>query len=379
MSRDTPDWEAEGLLEGLGEPARESRIRLLRDLYSDGATLEELKRAVTEERLALLPVERILGGDEELLSGREVAERLDVDLERILRTRRALGLPVPGPDEPSYTEDEVRGLEVGLGLERAGFTEDARLEVARVIGRSMAQVAEAMRAVTVATFQAPGSTEREVSLRYAEAARSVAPVVGDVLQGALTAHLREQIRQDVVAATDIGSGRVAGAAEVAVAFADLVDFTRLGEELATEDVGALARRLEELAENVAEGPVRLVKMIGDAAMLVSRDPQALVEAVTGLVEAVTDEGDGFPPLRAGVAFGEAVGRGGDWYGRPVNLASRLTAVARPESVLGSEALRDVVGDDAWRWSFAGKRRLKGIRDETPLYRIRRRAAETVGG
>ena len=88
-------------------------------------------------------------------------------------------------------------------------------------------------------------------------------------------------------------------------------------------------RLGELAAAVVEPPVRLVKMIGDAAMVVGPEPGPVVEAALALVEAAENEGEDFPLLRAGVASGQALARAGDWYGRPVNLASRITAIARP--------------------------------------------------
>jgi adenylate cyclase len=156
-----------------------------------------------------------------------------------------------------------------------------------------------------------------------------------------------------------------------VSFADLVGFTKLGEELPPEELGRVAGRLGELAADVAEPPVKLVKTIGDAAMLVSPDAGALVRVTLALVEAADDAGEEFPMLRAGVARGEAIGRGGDWYGRPVNVASRLTGVARPGSVLTTEAVHDEA-EDAFRWSFAGKRKLKGVKEPLPLYRARRK-------
>jgi adenylate cyclase len=74
-------------------------------------------------------------------------------------------------------------------------------------------------------------------------------------------------------------------------------------------------------------------------------------------------------LRAGVARGEAIARGGDWYGRPVNVASRLTGVARPGSVLATESVHDEA-EDAFTWSFAGKKKLKGVKEPLPLFRPR---------
>jgi len=120
-------------------------------------------------------------------------------------------------------------------------------------------------------------------------------------------------------------------------------------------------------------PVRFVKSIGDAVMLVSPEPAPLLAAMLALIEA-TESGDDFLRLRAGVTTGMAVNRTGDWFGSPVNLASRITGAARPGSVLVSEAARDAIGDSAgFEWSFAGARRLKGIKDDTKLFRARRLA------
>ena len=99
-------------------------------------------------------------------------------------------------------------------------------------------------------------------------------------------------------------------------------------------------------------------MIGDAAMFASSEPAPVVEAVSELVE--TASGDEMPSLRAGVACGQALGRGGDWYGRPVNLASRITGFARPDTVVGSDELKQALeGDERFEFSFAGKHQLQG--------------------
>jgi adenylate cyclase len=115
--------------------------------------------------------------------------------------------------------------------------------------------------------------------------------------------------------------------------------------------------------------VRLVKTIGDAAMLASPDPEPLLGATLALIEAADAEGEDFPQLRGGAALGQALPRAGDWYGQPVNLASRITAVARPGSLLVDRVLRDSA-PDAYSWSFAGERRLKGIRGPVRLFRAR---------
>ena len=113
----------------------------------------------------------------------------------------------------------------------------------------------------------------------------------------------------------------------------MVGFTKLGEEIAPEELGLVAGRLEEMATAVAEPPVRLVKTIGDAAMLVSTDAELMTDAALRLVEASEEEGEEFPSLRAGIARGPVLAQSGDYYGRSVNLASRITNVAKPGSVL----------------------------------------------
>jgi adenylate cyclase len=264
------DWQAEGLLENVEDPsARRARVALLEDLHGDGVELDELRRAVHEDRLALLPVERILAPEGDRLTALQLAERTGAELEFLSNLRTALGLPRPADDDPIYTEDDVRAIELQLQLDRAGFAEADRLEVARVLGQSMAQLAYTVRDVTRRTVRHPGDTELSIGLRYAETAKGSAPLLGPLLEHVLNLHLREQLCQDVISAADLAGGHVAGTAQVGVCFADLVGFTRLGEELPSEELGAVAGRLAELATDVAAPPVRVVKLIGDAAMLVS--------------------------------------------------------------------------------------------------------------
>ncbi len=193
-----------------------------------------------------------------------------------------------------------------------------------------------------------------------------------MIQDMLMMQLRHAMETEAVNANERRAGApLPGARTVAVAFADLVGFTRLGEEVPPEELEQLANRLADAARDVAVTPVRFIKTIGDAVMLVSKDTTALVDAMLTLV-AVIDSDEALPQLRAGVAYGPAVSRAGDWFGSPVNLASRVTSVARPASVLLSESAREQVGDDEhFTWSFAKARRLKGIKDDVKLFRARR--------
>ena len=370
------DFEAEGLLGDLEGRAREARLALLRELADQGVSLEELKQAVDENRLVLLPVERVFEEDAHRYRASEIAESSGLEPEFLARLLQALGVPIPQQDDRVFGEADLEAAERAKAFLDAGLPREGLLETSRIIGISMANLADANRDLVGEVFTEPGLDERELALRYAEAARALAPRLGETLLHAYRIHLREAIRQAVITEQELAAGRVSGADEMTIAFADLVGFTRLGESLDIEQIGDLSGRLFELASEAARPPVRLVKMIGDAAMFASRDSQALLDSVLGLVESASTEE--IPPLRAGVARGQALGRGGDWYGRPVNLAARITNFARPDSVVAAQAVKDSIAQtNGWPFdfSFAGKRRFKGIEGEVPVHRVRRAGDE----
>lgn len=364
------DFEAEGLLDGVEGEARSDRLSLLEQLDGEGVPLEELRDAVAAGRLTLLPVERGIAGDGPRYTAREIAELAGADLDLLQRASAALGLPYPDPDERSLNDSDLETARRTKAFLDAGLPEDGILQVARTIGMATARIAEANRELIVRTLMQPGDTERDLALRFAAAAENMLPLFEPTLLYAARAHLLEQIRRDVIGTADLASGELGATTEVSVCFADLVGFTKLGEEIDPEQLGLVAGRLEEMATAVAEPPVRLVKTIGDAAMLVSTDAEAMTDAALRLVEASEEEGEEFPSLRAGIARGQAVVQGGDYYGRPVNLASRITGIAKPGSVLADTATRDAA-PDAFEYSFAGERRLKGFESRIKLYRIRR--------
>jgi adenylate cyclase len=363
------DFDAEGLLDGLEGDARAARVELLQQLAADGVGVGELRSATRDGRLVFLSAERVVSGVPRY-STREVAERTGVRPEFIMALRRANGLPVPSLDAVICSEADIDAAQTARQFLDAGVSEDQQLAVVRVLGRGLAQAAEVMRSTVLELALVPGASEAELARRYAEQVDGMMPLVGPMLEQMMRLHLRHSVRTEAISAAERAAGALPGARDVTVAFADLVGFTRLGEEVPPDELGRVAERLVELAGEHLRGEVRLVKTIGDAAMLVSPDTPPMLEVALALVDAANAEGRDFPQLRVGLAWGPALNRAGDWYGRPVNIASRVTAIARPGSVLATREVRDAANAE-YRWSSAGARSLKGVDGPVRLYRARR--------
>lgn len=363
------DFEAEGLLEGAaGEEGRQARLELLQTLHDDGFTLEQLRQAVAEGRLALLPIERVLAGEGPRYTQRELAERTGWDLRRLASARRAIGLPAVDPDERVVSEEELELTMNGVRLLDAGLDEHSFLELTRVMSQSMGTVAAAFAAIWGEALLRPGDNERDLGLRLADSLRELGPLAGPTLQHMLTLRLSEEIRQSVVGEAELMSGHLPGSQEIVVGFVDIVGFTRLGEEVPPDELGAVVHSFEHLVEDTVLPPARLVKTIGDAAMVVAPQPEPVLDAVLALVEHAQEDDERLL-LRAGVAGGDALPRAGDFYGRPVNLASRLTSFARRGSVVASREVREATAAD-YAWSTVGRRRFKGVNGDVEVFRVR---------
>ena len=369
MASERIDFAAEGLLHGLRGRQRKERLQLLEHLAAEGVELSELRRTTASGTLMFLPAERLISGEERYTAA-EVADRGGIDIEFLLALRRAMGLPIPDPDERVYTATDLEMARMTTQGRALGISDEEMLELDRTLGRALAQAAEALRAVPLRLVLEPGLSEQQLALRHAHAVSQLYPMVAPLVTGLLALHIRNVAQSEIISAAERSGGRLAGSREVAVCFADLVGFTRLGEEVPPGELSNLAGRLEALASDAAQRPVRLVKTIGDAAMLTCTEPEPLIDATLGLLDAAEGEAEDFLRLRAGMAIGPALSRAGDWFGRPVNLASRITAIARPGSVLAEREVHDSV-PDAYRWSYAGERRLRGVRDPVALFRARR--------
>lgn len=371
------DFEKEGLLEGCPDGEREGRLQLLQTLSESGVPLEALREAVSEDRLVLLPVELELAG-EPRYTPEQVAELAELPLELLEANWKALGMSVVPAGTVGYTDEDLGAAKRVKMFIDGGLPEEGVLDTARVIGQAMSQIAAATRDMVGPALLKAGDSEADLGQRYAQAGAMMTPMMADVLEHQYRRHLLEGIRRDVITQGERRAGASSDAPVVTAGFADLCGFTRLGETLPVGDLGKLASRLAALAADLIEPPVVLVKTIGDAVMMVSDEPEPLLATTLKLVDLAADEGDGFPDLKGGLAHGPAVPRAGDWYGHTINLAARITQVARASSVLTSTEVKDEVGDEAFSWSFAGERRLKGIEGGVKLFRARERREEASG-
>ena len=363
-----PDIEALGLLDDLQGRARQERAELIEWLLARGFDVDQIRGEFSP---MLLPAIRLIGDDGVLVSPREISESSGVSLELLQRLHRAAATTdsasardcrrASGSSAP--TRPAARLVDVGLDPQQVVL-------IVRMLMDGLTGAAVSMRQAALHALLHPGATELELAQALEALTHHAEPILGPMVDALLKLALRHSVETEAINAVERTAGTLPGAREVAVAFADLVGFTRLGEQMPPEDLGLLAFRLADLAHDVVASPVQFVKTIGDAVMLVCSDPLKLLVTVLDLVDAAAAED--FPRLRVGLAFGHAINRAGDWYGSPVNLASRVTGAAPASTVRVTEPARRAIGDPAGiEWSAPEARHLKGIRGEVLIYGARR--------
>lgn len=327
-----------------------------------------LERAEEEGRLGTLAVEHALGGmGEHTLT--HVARAAGLPGPFLREVMQAIGRPNPTHGERVFTHEDIEFARLVHSLLDAGLPRAEMLEVARVLSQGIANGADAVRRVVGDALLRPGDSEFRLALRATQVADQLGPVIAPLLGYQFRAHLRDGIRGELVTEAERESGRLAGTRDVGVAFADLVDYTRLGERLPPEGLGRIAGRLSELATQAARRPVQLVKTIGDAAMFVSPSVDPLLDAMVGLADAIDAEGSEFPRVRVGIACGPATTRGGDWFGPTINVASRITDLAKPGRILTTDAVQAASPDRSW--VRKRRRNLKGVDGRVRLYALDR--------
>jgi class 3 adenylate cyclase len=331
---------------GLYDPSSDSaaeRRELLEFLVSEGCTVEEMQLANARGRLFALAGDRRIRPLTGLLSLRDAAARLEVEPSVLHRVWRTLGLPDNGVDAALLTEGDVEALGTYLDV-RSFLGEDTALGVSRVVGAALARITEAessaMRAGMEGVIDVGVSGDEVVTAKAYSAVTRLVPRIGQILDTLHRQHL-EATRVHFEGIDRAHAERTAFTC--GVGFADLSGFTRLSQQLPLGSLSAVLSVFEETAtDTVHARGGRIVKFLGDAVMWVSAEPEDLAQIAADLVTHPRAAAAGIE-CRAGLAYGPVLAQDGDYFGPPVNLASRLVAVAEPGQVLAAGDLVEVLG------------------------------------
>lgn len=334
---------------------------MLDGLGFDPDLIEEAEESGTAE---LLAIDGLVLPERGKLTLDELADKVGAEPDVIRVLWRSLGFVEPVEDDRIFTKTDIRILKNLIGLTRDGAVEpEVALQLGRVLGQSMAQIAAAVvDAIEAQAAETRDSDDDESDL--AGRAGEILPFLSDAVGYTFRRHLRAAARRRVDLALLVeGAGQVIG-------FADLVRFTELSLELEDDELSRLVGRFDDLVhEVVVEHGGRIVKMIGDAAMFSVLDPVHGATVALEINEAVAAE-PALGSVRVGLAYGPALSRDGDLYGPVVNMASRLVGLGRAGAVNVSQEMRDAIaGDRRFALRSMGDKALKGI-GTARVYRLR---------
>jgi adenylate cyclase len=320
---------------GLSDEDRTALRAYLTELGADPARIDEADECRT---LGPLAVEIAVGGG----SGTPFFELLaatGTDVDTAVQLWRALGFPDPRVSEPLLIpgEDDSLRLLMEVGAELLGM--DTTMTIARVIGATTSQLADALVDAFRVQVEVPGLTAGtpypDLVRGYAELLHAAIPQ----LQQALGNCLRRHLVSAAAAAWSVDEDNVTARRDLVVGFADLVGWTSLSRASTPARIAQLVRRFEQhLADAAAPHGVRIVKLLGDGAMFVCADADAACAFAVQLAAAVGDDGE-LPPVRVGLAAGQVMALAGDHHGEVVNLAARLGGVAPAGGVLVDDEVR----------------------------------------
>ena len=346
------------------DPTCEPSPELTEFLLSVGATREQIAEAVKRSSLIGLGADLVFAPADGF-SAVEVAARSGTTVEAVMDIWRALGVSVPGPDEPMFTAADVSLVATLSAVDL--FTADESDEILHVIGSALSRVADATIAFYVQTVEsdlaASGADTLSLARKGYRASRTALDIGAGL--GTVFAHLmRDGVDRQRLAQAHVSDRALF---RVAVGFVDLVGFTPISHRMATRELSTFIGQFENRTFRLAaEYGGRIIKHIGDEVMFVAIDPVAGCDLALALMGEFAD--DGIQP-RGGLAFGDVVARQGDYYGQVVNLASRLADLAIPGEVLVDDNVRAAARASTLVFEGAGRRQLKGFEEPVPVFSL----------
>ncbi|MEV0148118.1 MULTISPECIES: adenylate/guanylate cyclase domain-containing protein [unclassified Nonomuraea] len=331
-------------------------------------------RRPTAEEIGLL-----LAGAPARHTRTEVAAGAGVSQELAERVWRALGFPTHADDTVAFSEADVAALtRVRTMLDRGLLDEATVVRMARALGQTTARLAQWQAEIIIGhLLPAEGEPSDDDLARVLDTARALLPDFEHLLVHVWRAQLAAagtrllamaDLRPETAPGPRPGTaprhgstpGRVAtpeaapGRVAMAVGFADLVEFTRRARELDERELADLVEGFEaRAADIVAAHGARLVKTLGDEVLFTAPTPARAAAIALDLA--------GTAELRIGMAYGPVVPMMGDVYGTTVNLAARLTAIARPGTVVVDSGLAEgLAGEPGFEVRGMRRRTARGL-------------------
>jgi adenylate cyclase len=369
-------WLQKGLVpgfDGTWTPSAVAYARVVARLRARGHSLKDIKQASDKGQLAVGPIENLLSGSEGRYTLEEAAQEAGLKPELVERMFTTMGLSALSLE--AVSDEDLEIMKYASAMLAAGFPVGAYLQILRVYGQALAQIADAEVRLFHLYVHEPlmreGVPGVEIGEEMEGLTREVLPFAAPLmtyLHGRFLAHF---VEQDVVGhmeadQTDFeASTTEAGRLRVAIAFADLAGYTRLTVERGDEEAVGAVERFVEAVEQSLPLDARVIKTLGDEVMVVGSDPAALAGWA---VELQSQIARGEPPPRIGIHYGQALYRDGDYYGRDVNQAARVVARAGGGEVLVTRPVVDVAGGVyGLEFDRIGEVGLKGFSEPTELF------------
>jgi adenylate cyclase len=285
-------------------------------------------------------------------------------------------LPRPQPGQALRAdEDELLQL-AAPALAAFGRDETSLLAMHRQLGESLRRLAESQVRVFHTHVEQQLGAEGEPDRAWTDDLNQVAAWLMASLERVVVLLYRRHFEHYVLDVTVVraeaaleraGLARRRPDRPPAIAFLDLSGYTKLTEEHGDRAAAELAARLVEIVHELAHRHGgRPVKLLGDGVMFHFPEPPQAVRCGLELVDRIPRVG--LPQARVGLHSGPVVFQDGDYFGRTVNIAARITDYARPGEVLVSgQVVADVDRMEAVRFEPVGPVSLKGLSAPITLF------------